>query len=371
MRVPTDFSQFDHVASPIFVLAVSPTGDPIYVAFNTHACAVARRPLSDFIGHTALEVYSEDFGRTAYDRHCAVIASKSPLTYELDLPLGQRTRTIRTTLTPQLDADGEVCLLYGSSTDVSAERDAVEAKVSFDTVTSEMEQFITMAAHDLRAPMRNVALLAEMLREDFVDHGDGKLQLLEMMEDVATKSMALIADVLAHARATAPKNQHTAFDFPALARDICDVLDPQGLHHFNVTAGQVTADRIALQIALRNIIDNAIKHGQRAHLAMDIAVCSGNDNMLDITLSDNGVGFTKSALAFLNGGTFRVDSGYGLLGVRRMIDARGGRITARNGADGGGIIQFSLPGIYSGSSGDTGDTVSRLETWGTAGRRLA
>lgn len=345
MRTPNDFHQLDHVASPIFVIEVSSTSEPVYVFLNLYGRTLANRPLSDFVGRTALEIYPVAFGRSAYERHCAVIVSGTPVTYEIELPVGGQNRALRTTLTPELDTEGKVCLIYGSSIDVSVERDALEAQVSFDTVTSEMEQFIAMAAHDLRAPMRNVTLLAEMLRDDFVDHGDGKLQVIDMLEDVAAKSMALITDVLAHARATAPKNPQTTFDFSVLCREICDVLDPQEMHVFTVSPTPITADRTALQIALRNIIDNAIKHGQRPHLEMDISVTGDDTGMLEITLHDNGTGFDNSALVFLNGGTFRMDSGYGLLGVRRMINARGGRITARNGKRGGGVVQFTLPGF--------------------------
>lgn len=77
---------------------------------------------------------------------------------------------------------------------------------------------------------------------------------------------------------------------------------------------------------------------------MVITVTSAGTDRLDFTLTDDCKGFEKSALAFLNGGDFGVDSGYGLLGVRRMIAARSGSITASNGPKGGGIIQFSMPG---------------------------
>jgi len=53
-----------------------------------------------------------------------------------------------------------------------------------------------MAAHDLRTPMNNVKTMADMLRHDFQDMGDGKLELINMLERVAVKSTNLINDVL-------------------------------------------------------------------------------------------------------------------------------------------------------------------------------
>ena len=72
-------------------------------------------------------------------------------------------------------------------------------------------------------------------------------------------------------------------------------------------------------------------------------------------------GFAESAIRFINGGGFRVDSGYGLLGVRRMVQARGGSMSAVNSEDGtGAVIRFSLPGEWIGATNSLGDP---LEDW--------
>ncbi len=66
----------------------------------------------------------------------------------------------------------------------------------------EMEQYIAMAAHDLRTPMINVRLIAEFLKEGFKYLGDGKLQMIEDLAKISDKATSLISDVLAHAQAT-------------------------------------------------------------------------------------------------------------------------------------------------------------------------
>lgn len=362
MHKTADFTQLDYIHAAVFVLEVSDNGDPVYVAFNRFACDVANRPLSDFLGRTAFEVYPLAYGRTAYERHCEVARSGAVMTYELDLPLGGMTRSIRTTLVPRKDPDGAVQYLYGSSTDITEGRSAQQAQVQLETLMAEREQFVTIAAHDLRAPMRNVAALAEMLLEDFVDHGDGKADLITMLEDVARKTMTLISDVLSHARATNPsENTASTFNFTALCRDICDVLDPQSLHRVTVTPAQLYTDRTALQIVLRNLLDNAIKHGGRDCLDLNIDVTSAPHGMLEVTLTDNGSGFSDPAIVFLAGGAFKPDSGYGLLGVRRLIAARGGSISAENGAVAGAIVHFSLPGEWRGDTASLGDPAGPVD----------
>lgn len=360
METP-DFTHLDYVQFPVFVLVVRDDGVPVYITLNAFGRAIAKRPLSDFVGRSALDIYPGAFGRTAYARHCEVADKGAAMTYELDLPLGGVTRAIRTTLVPCRDDTGAVRYLYGTSQDVTADRATHEARISYETVMAEMEQFIALAAHDLRAPMRNIALLADMLREDFVDYGDGKLELITMMEDVATKSMALISDVLSHARAGAPNESAAAtFNFAALCRDICDVLDPQGHHSITSTQADLTTDRTALQIVLRNLLDNAIKYGGRAALEIDITVRAAAEGTLAVTLTDNGVGFSDPAIVFLDGGALKIDSGYGLLGVRRLIAARQGEICATNSETGGAVIRFTLPGTWAGATASLGDTALSL-----------
>lgn len=356
-----DFDQLDFIASPIFVLEIDDDGVPRYVAFNAYAREQTGKSLSHYIGRPATEVYPHAYGRTAYARHCEVARSGKTMVYELDLPLAAGTHSIRTTLVPYCDPETGQQLLYGSSIDITMEQANREKQVSFDTLTKEMEQFVALAAHDLRAPMRNMTTLASLLKEDFVDLGDGKAQLLDMMEDVAKKSMVLISDVLSHARTTGIEEQRSIFDLSDLCQDICDVLDPHEQHQFSCTTAQVATDRAAMQIALRNIIDNAIKFGGKVPLKIDIRVQRGAKGMLDVVISDDGGGFSEAAIKFLNGGAFRVDSGYGLLGVRRMVEARGGTITASNDCDtSGAIIRFCLPGEWLGTSTGLG---SMIDEW--------
>lgn len=345
MTLTNSYAQLDLIAVPLFVLEVTDDGLPVYAAFNTAARAISQRPLSDYLGRTATDVYAAAHGRTAFARHCLVVDTGEPLSYELQLPLAGSLRTISTTLRPELDAAGHVVRIFATSVDITVENAAREAKVTLQTAATEMEQFVAMAAHDLRAPMRNVTMLAQILKEDFVDHGDGKLDLINMMDEVAEKTMGLINDVLSHAQAIEVTHSESEFELTDLASTICNVIDPEERHRFTVTPATLITDKTSLQVTLRNLIDNAVKHAQTQTLCIDIAVAAAENGMIEVTLQDNGKGFTQAGLQLMNGGTFRVDSGYGLFGVRRIIRARGGVMRAENSSKtGGAVIRFTVPG---------------------------
>ncbi|MEQ6248308.1 ATP-binding protein [Sulfitobacter sp. HNIBRBA3233] len=339
------FDLVDCVPTPVFVLHVRPDGPPVYAHYNAEALRRLRRPLSDFVGRSTSEAFGEEYGLAAEREQMQTIAEGKQRRYEFELPFGEEIRMVRTTLCPQYDKQGNLLRLIGHSEDVSSEWIANATQAKLQSIGSEVEQFVNMAAHDLRTPMRNVAMLTEMLRENFADMGDGKLRILDLLDKTANKAMTLISDVLAHANAVSHSDRSSLFDLADLVGDIHSILDPQHSHRVECSPLSLTAERTIFQIVLRNLIENAFKHGKSDNLHLCCRAVQAEGNMIEISLSDDGAGFTDPGIAFLETGDFRVDSGYGLLGVRRLIRARGGRISASNNHDSpGSTVCFTLPG---------------------------
>lgn len=349
------YSDLDLVAAPIFVLKINDDGEPVYAAVNDFALKKSGRPLSDYLGRTALEVYPHAYGRTAYARHCGARDSGVATSYQLDVPIAGITRSVRTTLCPDLGDDGKVIRLVGCSTDLTTEKNAQDAKAQFNTLAAEMEQFVAMAAHDLRAPMRQISAITELLRDEMNEQNLGNNELLDTLNRIASKTMDLVTEVLQHVEVTAVRNPETVFSFPALCYDICETLDPTKVHNITTSVATLSTDRTVMQIALRNMIENALKHGHRDRLDIKIDVRQGLTGMLEVTLTDNGKGFSSDALKLMNHSQFRAESGYGLFAVKRLITARGGTLVAQNlPIQSGAIVRFSLPGFCIDQTAKTG-----------------
>lgn len=339
----------DSIQTPVFALEMDELGRPVYVAFNRVACKIALRSPDEFIGRTAMDVYPGGLGRIAYQHHCEAMASRVPVTYELALPLGGVDRQVRTTLEPIFDDNGNLLRLVGTSNDVTVEYVVREAQVRSALLTTDLEEFVKLAAHDLRTPIINVGILADMLREDFKDLGDGKLELIGMLEGVAEKAMLLIGDVLNHARVSNAPEAVEDFEIGALCQNILDVIDPTKRHSAIVTSGWVLGDKIATQVILQNLIDNAIKHNAEDSIVLSISAKPSGSDGYEITVEDNGVGLPDTVFKFLNGGEFFGDKGFGLLGIRRLAKARGGRVSAsKRSAGSGGTVSLTLPGKFLG-----------------------
>ena len=340
-----DVKSLSYFDIPAFILDVDPHGRVIYSVVNQKWSDGAQRAPKDVVGKTAVEVFGGPLGQAAYLRQMEAVRSGEKRTYDIVLPLTKRNHNVRTTLVPVFNDVGDVIQLVGVSVDRTAELEGSAMQARIALANADIERFISLAAHDLRTPMHNIKSLADMLRENFEDRGDGKLELIEILERVAVKSAALISDILAHAEASDAIKLEETFNVGQLSRDILVTLDPLCQHKLNIRNLWLSSDKTAIQIALRNLYDNAIKHSGENAVELSVAVSPLDEDMLEFSVQDNGVGFADPAVAFLDGGNLRVDTGFGLLGVRRLITARGGVIGAENLPDKkGSVIRFTMPG---------------------------
>ncbi|MGJ8595546.1 sensor histidine kinase [Sulfitobacter sp.] len=338
------FELVDCVPTPIFVMDVVQGQMPIYAHYNTAAVEKTGMKLCNIIGKNSIEVFGAEFGAAALDEQHKTILARQQRKYEYELPLKGEMRIVRTTLSPQFDEDGNVIRLIGSPADVSIEWLAQNAQAKLANISTEVEQFIAMAAHDLRTPMRNVMSLAELLEEGFQNHGDGKLELIELLKETSEKSMDLISDVLSYASTLNLSSAMILYPLDTMCQNLMQVLDPQGQHNITSTKITLSGEKNVMQIVLHNLIDNAIKHGDSPHLSLSCIARMVGPSQVEITLSDNGAGFENPGTLFLETGEFMTDSGYGLLAVRKLILARHGTITAFNDPDtGGSSVRFTLP----------------------------
>lgn len=356
MSETNSYASLDLIAAPLFVLENDKRGLPVYRAVNVAARAISGRPLTDYLGRTAAEVYDTSLGHAALSRHRQVMESGVAATYDLLLPGNGVMRELRTTLSPDIGHDGRVLRLYGTSFDMTQQNAACAAQVSWQTATAGMERFVTMAAQDLRAPMHNIAMLADMIGDGIADDGAGKSDLIAITGAVAAKALELMDDVLAQAQALDAGRPKERFEMQTLADGLRAVLNPNDRHILVTPAVTLHADRTALHIVLRNLLDSVLKDNAmkdsvlkqagRDRVRIDVTVETLSQDMLLITVQDDGAGFTDAGLRRMNGGDLPSDSGYGLFGIRRILGAGGGTLHARNAAQhgGGAVIRFTLPG---------------------------
>ncbi len=346
------FKFINYFNVPIRVVEVDSQRQPFYCAFNKAALLDAGVGHDEIYGRTALDIYPGVIGEIANNRHLKVIETGVPLTFDVDEDTPDGTSWLRLTLAPVLDDSGAVVRILCTQVDVTAEKRMQSVESDAEARIREMESYIALAAHDLRTPMVNVRLIAEYLKEGFKDLGDGKLEMIESLETISNKAMLLISDVLAHAQATTRRESKTEiFQLQEVCSDLIAVLDPMGHSTLVSQDASIVADKVAVQIAVGNLIDNALKHNVGAALQLSITISQKSNDFIEICVADDGKGFADSTLSFLDTGKITSNCGFGLVGVSRLVRERGGDIRAESREDcDGAVICFRLPGTVLSSS---------------------
>ncbi|MEL7093358.1 MAG: ATP-binding protein [Pseudomonadota bacterium] len=353
MAMP-DFLTLNAVLMPVFVLTQDQRGRVVYDFINAPGCRDLGLIQADVVGKTAAEVFPGRAGRHEYKRHTAIWAAGIETTYETLLSLDHGPAWIETRVCPHVDERGAMTHMVGVCRDFTRERSLEHAEPQHETILNEMRDYVAMTAHDLRSPMANVRMLADALRDGFVDMGDGKLEMIEMLEQMSDKVMGLIAEMLTPALTAGYVQPMEAFDFGALCEDVMVTLDPERRHALRISPMRVEADLRLFHLVLRNLLDNAIKHGDRAVLALDLSVAPGAEGRLQLTVSDNGCGFDDPSLSFLDAQRDVTRSGLGLAAVRKLVHDRGGALVVTSPAGGpGASVTVDLPGKLTAAGAET------------------
>jgi PAS domain S-box-containing protein len=236
------------------------------------------------------------------------------------------------------------------------EQRVIERTAQLQSANEELEAFSYSVSHDLRAPLRHVLDFAELLQKDA-----GPLLAKKNLDQLAHITLAakrmgnLIDDLLSFShigRAAVQKSpvnleklvRETVEDFQAdtEARNIVWVIGP---------LPEVLADRALLQLALVNLISNAVKYtAKRTEARIEIGCAPGDGKETVIFIRDNGAGFDPRYAGKLFGVFQRLHSrdefegtGIGLANVRRIIHRHGGRTWAEGAVDQGATFYFSIP----------------------------
>lgn len=217
------------------------------------------------------------------------------------------------------------------------------------------EDFIAEAAHRVRTPLATVRAQAEVTHRR-LRKPEHKQAIREMIRAIDESSRSA-GQLLDHAMVRFRSDSHegTALDLADLVRETTDRLRPTAeLKDIEVSVQTpvdpmpFVGDRVLLQSALRNILDNAIKYSN-AEGAIDVLATTGTDYRLSVR--DQGRGFGTTDITKLTGRFSRgsnvadiVGSGLGLTIAEEVAQNHGGHLEiAANEGGPGACVTLVLP----------------------------
>jgi signal transduction histidine kinase len=197
----------------------------------------------------------------------------------------------------------------------------------------ELDAFAYAASHDLRAPLRGIANLAQWIEEDVSGTlSQDAREMLQLMRNRMHRMESLIEGILQYSRAGRSHEPPSDVDVGALVRDVVDLLAPEhGSIMIAADLPVVFAERLPLQQVFQNLISNALKHGGR-----DVQVgITGHDAgaFWEFRVSDNGPGIAPEYQERI-WGIFQMlqsrdeveGAGIGLSLVKKLAEDQGGRV---------------------------------------------
>ncbi len=226
-------------------------------------------------------------------------------------------------------------------------REVAAASRAFNTMQARLQRFVrdrtlmlAAISHDLRTPITRLRLRAE-----FVEDEDQRARMLADLDDME----AMIAATLAFARDDPTREPPRPFDLAALLQAVCDDAADAGEDVSYSGPDRIAAQGrpAALKRAFINLVDNAVKYGDRARVAAALA-----DETITVTVDDAGPGIAGEDLERVFDPFVRAEQsrsrdsggvGLGLAVVRAAVRAHGGEVSLANRAAGGLRATVSLP----------------------------
>ena len=214
----------------------------------------------------------------------------------------------------------------------------------------QIERFLYLASHDLKAPLRAMISLAEWLREDLVmEFGQLPSKMDEDLVELVNQGHRmdrLLKDLLEYSLVGKAGAVVEPFEPAQLIGEAIKLAAVPAAFTVEVLPGQphVACNPVEFSIAIRNLLSNSIKHHDKATGCIQIGG-QAKDGFGVFTVRDDGPGVEpdKSEEIFQMFHTLRPSAGNGIgLGIiRKIVDRHGGTASVHANADGPGCT-FSI-----------------------------
>ncbi len=235
---------------------------------------------------------------------------------------------------------------------------------AFDDMASRIErvvvdqrELLAAISHELRSPLGRARIALEIARDRAAPEDAAAQRPLDDVERQLVEVDAILGDLLASARAGLADAHLTDARFADWLRDrLARLSQDEAVTTLEIEGAaadlEVAFDAALLGRAVHNVLANALAHGHPAGVPIRVAVRTSSDRVVAV-FTDAGPGFPADLLPrvfepFVTGkGTARTPGaaglGLGLALVRRIVEAHGGAVSARNAPPLGAEVTVELP----------------------------
>lgn len=232
-----------------------------------------------------------------------------------------------------------------------------ERTMELEGAVREMEAFTYAVAHDLRAPLRALHGLGDLLLQDYSDRPldrEGR-EYLHKISQASRRMDNLIQDLLSYAQLRSEEVPREPIDLRRLALGVVGLMSEEiQTRHAQVEIEEgsaiVLGNPVLLGQAVMNLLSNALKFvapGRTPQVRLRVEHRGGRERL---SVQDNGIGVADEHVGRIFGLFQRLNrledypgTGIGLALVRRAVERMGGTVGVTSSPGSGSTFWIEFP----------------------------
>jgi PAS domain S-box-containing protein len=233
-----------------------------------------------------------------------------------------------------------------------AEQALVEQAAELSRSNAELDQFASVASHDLQEPLRKIQAFGQLLPDALGGEiPPAARDYLDRMLAAADRMQSLIHGLLAFSRVSTQPRAHAEVDLGEVAREVIGDLAMEA--GARVTVGDLPslrADRLQMRQLLQNLIGNALKFHKRGEPARVDVSARRIGGAWEIAVTDAGIGFEERytdrifrPFQRLHTAKEYQGTGIGLAICKKIAEHHGGTLRASSTPGEGSTFVVTLP----------------------------
>jgi light-regulated signal transduction histidine kinase (bacteriophytochrome) len=276
----------------------------------------------------------------------------------LELENGFSLSAIITDLTTQNNAQQEL---------KSKNNQLEEANLKLERSNNDLQQFASVASHDLQEPLRKIITFANIINDTLSDNStEIAARYIEKILSASSRMRNLIHDILSYSRLSQDDNILKLTNLKLLIEEVQEdfelVLEEKKAKIIIHDLPEIEVNRGQMRQVFQNLISNSLKFSDKKRSPL-ITIKSErigeptfesrvreDGNYYRLTIQDNGIGFDEQYASGIFALFHRLHSkdsfegtGIGLAITKKIIEKHKGLIMAKSKAGAGSSFIFILP----------------------------
>jgi len=237
-----------------------------------------------------------------------------------------------------------------------AEEKQAELLKAVERSNRELNEFAYAVSHDLKAPLRGIASLAEWIGTDYSKKiGEEGRKQFGLLSSRVKRMDNLIDGILHYSRIERAREKKEAVDTNELLREVIDLLAPP--EHITLRIERplptLVFERAHLHQLFQNLLSNAIRFMDKSKGEIKVN-CVGEGAYWKFSIQDNGAGIDKKyherifrLFETLAAHDETESTGIGLALVKKIVERAGGKVWVESQLGQGSTFFFTLPRQHS------------------------